>query len=221
MQMEHRFVFLFVSMFCGVMWCECEISFQFERIFHSPQMDSFLLTTQFVHCLISSSWWWENSSHFGLQDEQGKTGQARPGNFDPSWNRPTQFQVRARLTWRAPHFDGSDRDGRCFSSRSRSIWSSTVLFQVSFVYSARIISVTATRRIRLCYDAAIIVWFVGSLVYRLRISGNAVLRCECVCGCGYQRLAWASKIAAKTKKKKKYWALFINPKANKNGKNFL
>jgi hypothetical protein len=116
----------FVSM--DVVWCDVNVSiyFQVERIFQSPQMGSFLLTTQFVHCLTSSSWWWVNSSHFGLQDEQGETGQARPGNFDPSWNRSTQFQVRARLTWRPLHFDGSDRDGGCFSSRSRSIWSSTV-----------------------------------------------------------------------------------------------
>jgi len=64
-----------------------------------------------------------------------------------------------------------------------------LLILVSFVSSARIISVTATRQIRLCLDAALIVLFVVILDYRLRFNGNAVLRCECVCGCGYQRFS--------------------------------
>lgn len=164
------------------MWCECEISFQFERIFHSPQMDSFLLTTQFVHCLISSSWWWENSSHFGLQDEQGKTGQARPGNFDPSWNRSTQFQVRARLTWRPPIWLVSNRDGCCWQVDPARF--DPPLFSVStIVSSARIISVTATLTNSLvCLDGALLVlsgvhfglsasikWKCGADAVRLRI----------------------------------------------------
>lgn len=153
------------------MWCECEISFQFERIFHSPQMDSFLLTTQFVHCLISSSWWWANSSHFGLQDEQGETGQARTGNFDPSWNRSTQFQVRARLTWRPPPFRWFPTVMAAAFQFDPARFDPPLLYSGVICYTVRIISVTATRRIRFVFwCGATSVLFVVILAYRLRFK---------------------------------------------------
>jgi len=160
------------------------------RIFQ-PSADFFLLTMQFVQFVPFPSIFKlgkaivESVSYRFCRTNQAKP--ARPGPviiFDSSLNGSTQFQVRARLTWRPPHFDGVQPWWCGFQS----IPFDLILHCFCFLSSARVISVTATTPKRLTNSMMFDVWMVRYLCewghFGLSASINWKCKCECECECG-------------------------------------
>jgi len=197
------------------MWCECEISFW--RIFQLSSAGFFLLTMQFVSfpsifkLMLNSTrivWifqfisfrkmvkvWIKTDRCLVLQNEQSEAGQFSPGNFQCKLESMNPISSSSSVNLKATHLTGVQPWWVLLTSRSRSIWSSTVFcfhycFQCEnhfgYCYSDEFAGVFGWRSIS--------VEFISD--YRPRLNGNAVRM-----RCGFERFSWASKIAEKKKKK--------------------